>query len=59
MWVKPEGKSVCILPWRENEGIYSKVFTWLCAVPKCEVSGTLTVGGQTRQVKGSGYHDRQ
>lgn len=36
-----------------------KIFTWLCAVSKGEVCGTLTVNGQTRQVKGSSYHDHQ
>ena len=30
---------------------------WVVAVPYGEVSGTITKGGQTRQVTGSGYHD--
>jgi len=36
-----------------------KYFTWLCAVPKGEVTGTVTVDGVTRQVHGRGYHDHQ
>jgi predicted secreted hydrolase len=36
-----------------------KYFTWLCAVPKGEVTGTVTVDGATRQVHGTGYHDHQ
>ncbi len=34
-------------------------FTWLCAVPKGQVSGTLTVDSQTLDVTGFGYHDHQ
>ena len=34
-------------------------FTWLCAVPKAEVSGTLTVDGRVVEVHGRGYHDHQ
>ncbi len=34
-----------------------KFFAWLVAVPEGAVSGTLTSGGVTRQVTGSGYHD--
>lgn len=34
-------------------------YTWLCAVPKGEVSGTLTVNGKQISVHGSGYHDHQ
>ena len=34
-------------------------FTWLCAVPKGEVSGTITIDGQTREIHGRGYHDHQ
>ena len=34
-------------------------FTWLCAVPKGEVSGTITVEGQEIQIYGAGYHDHQ
>ena len=34
-------------------------YTWLCAVPKGKVSGTLTVDGKTQNISGSGYHDHQ
>lgn len=34
-------------------------FTWFCVVPRGNVSGTLTIDGQTRQVSGTGYHDHQ
>jgi hypothetical protein len=34
-------------------------YTWLCAVPKGKVNGTLTYGGKTVQVSGFGYHDHQ
>ncbi|MEA4944423.1 MAG: lipocalin-like domain-containing protein [Propionicimonas sp.] len=34
-------------------------FTWLCVVPKGEVTGTVTTGGVTREVHGTGYHDHQ
>lgn len=34
-------------------------YTWLCAVPKGEVSGSLTVGNKTINVHGFGYHDHQ
>jgi predicted secreted hydrolase len=36
-------------------------FTWLCAVPKGDVSvsGNVTVAGVIREVRGSGYHDHQ
>lgn len=36
-----------------------RLFTWLCAVPKGEVSGTLTIDGQEIQAHGFGYHDHQ
>lgn len=36
-----------------------RYYTWLCAVPKGEVTGTLTVDGQEREVHGFGYHDHQ
>lgn len=38
---------------------YESYFTWLCAVPRGDVSGTLVRDGQTRQVRGRGYHDHQ
>lgn len=34
-------------------------FTWFCVVPRGEVSGTITIDGQTREVHGYGYHDHQ
>lgn len=34
-------------------------YTWLCVVPKGEVSGTMTINGKTYAVHGSGYHDHQ
>ena len=42
-----------------NFGSEEKYYTWLCAVPKGEVTGTLTVGGKTTEVHGFGYHDHQ
>ena len=35
----------------------TQYFAWLVAVPEGAVTGTLTEGGATRQVTGSGYHD--
>ena len=32
-------------------------FAWLVAVPNGEISGSMTVDGQTQEVHGSGYHD--
>lgn len=37
----------------------AKYYTWLCAVPKGKVTGTLTYAGQTVEVTGYGYHDHQ
>lgn len=34
-------------------------FTWLCAVPKGEVTGFITINGKPIQVRGAGYHDHQ
>ena len=34
-------------------------YTWFCAVPKGEVSGTLTYDGKTKEIHGFGYHDHQ
>lgn len=34
-------------------------FTWLCAVPRGNVVGTITVDSETREVTGTGYHDHQ
>lgn len=39
-----------------DEGEY---YTWLCAVPKGEVTGTLMIDGKLIPVHGSGYHDHQ
>lgn len=52
-------------PWRPGTGYFAfgdddeNYFTWLCVVPKGEISGTVTIDGQTRQVHGFGYHDHQ
>nr|WP_300141623.1 lipocalin-like domain-containing protein [Propionicimonas sp.] len=52
-------------PWRPGTGYVAfgeddeNYFTWLCVVPKGEVSGTVTIDGQTREVHGFGYHDHQ
>ena len=40
----------------ENEDRY---FTWLCAVPRGKVTGTIVYGGKTIDVQGYGYHDHQ
>lgn len=40
---------------REN----GDIFTWLCAVPRGKVEGTVVCGGRTLQIQGSGYHDHQ
>lgn len=37
----------------------AKFFTWLCAVPKGKVTGTITFNGKTIEVQGTGYHDHQ
>lgn len=42
-----------------NFGSEDKYYTWLCAVPKGEVTGTLTIGDKTREIHGFGYHDHQ
>ncbi|MGI6109808.1 MAG: lipocalin-like domain-containing protein [Eubacteriaceae bacterium] len=34
-------------------------YTWLCSVPRGEVSGALTIGGKKKGVQGTGYHDHQ
>jgi len=53
-------------PWRPGNGyLYfkkqekseEKYFAWLSAVPYGKVSGTLSINGVERQVKGKGYHD--
>jgi len=47
-------------PWRPASGIISagdSYFAWLAAVPSGEVTGSLTLDGVTRAVRGEGYHD--
>lgn len=52
-------------PWRPGTGYIGfgeddeQFFTWFCAVPRCQVDGTVTVDGQARHVHGTGYHDHQ
>lgn len=49
--------------WRPGTAFMGKddgnFFTWLCAVPKGDVSGTLTRDGKTSEARGVGYHDHQ
>lgn len=35
------------------------MLTWLFVVPRGDISGTITYGGKTLEVQGSGYHDHQ
>jgi len=50
-------------PWRPGAGknyydaALTRYFAWLPAIPFGQVTGTLTYDGQTRQVRGTGYHD--
>lgn len=51
-------------PWRPGTGYIlnektEDYFTWLCAVPRGEVNGTMTVDGKEYTIKGTGYHDHQ
>ena len=50
-------------PWRPGAGGFSfgedGYFTWLCAVPRGNVKGTLFYNNEEHQVKGTGYHDHQ
>lgn len=52
-------------PYRPGSGYISfdetdqKYYTWLCVVPKGEVTGTIMVNGESKQVHGFGYHDHQ
>ncbi|WP_048000728.1 lipocalin-like domain-containing protein [Lactiplantibacillus herbarum] len=50
-------------PWRAGNGYFDfgndNYFTWLCVVPRGEITGTLTYNGQTVAVTGRGYHDHQ
>jgi hypothetical protein len=34
-------------------------YTWLCAVPSGDVTGTITYNGKTSRIHGVGYHDHQ
>lgn len=54
----------CSKPYRPGTSYFEfgssdKYYTWLCVVPKGEVTGTLTYSGKTRDVSGYGYHDHQ
>lgn len=50
-------------PWRPGAGGFAfgddGYFTWLCAVPRGTVTGTLYYNGCEHQVTGAGYHDHQ
>lgn len=50
-------------PWRPGAGGFAfgddGYFTWLCAVPRGTVTGTLYYDGKEHQVTGAGYHDHQ
>lgn len=52
-------------PWRPGAGGFTfgeneeGYFTWLCAVPRGTVTGTLYYDGQEHAVTGAGYHDHQ
>jgi hypothetical protein len=49
-----------IASWRPGSGLVeagTRHFAWLVAVPNGEISGTMTLDGNTREVHGSGYHD--
>ena len=49
--------------WRPGAGGFAfgddGYFTWLCAVPRGNVTGTLFYDGKEHQVTGAGYHDHQ
>ena len=52
-------------PWRPGAGGFAfgendeGYFTWLCAVPRGKVTGTLFYDGAEHEVSGAGYHDHQ
>ena len=50
-------------PWRPGAGGFAfgndGYFTWLCAVPRGRVTGTLYYDDKQHQVTGAGYHDHQ
>ncbi len=49
--------------WRPGTAFHEfgeeQYFTWLCAVPRGRVTGTLTFNGKTVEIAGYGYHDHQ
>lgn len=53
----------CAKPYRPGTAYFDfgngEFYTWLCSVPQGEVTGTLTFGGKTVHVHGTGYHDHQ
>lgn len=50
-------------PWRAGTGYFDfgndNYFTWLCVIPRGEITGTLTYNGKIVSVTGRGYHDHQ
>lgn len=40
-------------------GTPGKYYTWFCAVPRGELTGTLTLDGTERSIHGYAYHDHQ
>lgn len=52
-------------PWRPATGYFAfgenedQYFTWLCAVPRGKVDGTITINGEEKHVSGYAYHDHQ
>ena len=49
-----------IKPYRPQDGIINAgddYFAWLAAVPNGNVTGTVTVNGTEKKIKGTGYHD--
>lgn len=52
-------------PWRPGAGGFTfgddekGYFTWLCAVPRGTVEGTIFYDGKEHKVTGAGYHDHQ
>lgn len=71
IFVKPDdsiGVDLCLRslskPYRPGSsymefGDPNRLYTWLCVVPKGEVTGTITIDGKPREVHGFGYHDHQ
>ena len=49
-----------IKPYRPQDGVINAgddYFAWLAAVPNGNVTGTVTVNGTEKKIKGTGYHD--